>query len=584
MRSYVYISYRREDREYVDHLAAHLRAAGVEAWYDEEPPGVAHFAAVVRPKIAECAAFLTVAPFGAIGMGWVNREADLAESLGKPLFLLLLSDEMALFRARHDIEQVLPDQMPGARFVGLLRSATGGREEPALETVAAERWIDEEVAVAQGEDEWADLGAPPPLGVSEAVGSAPPQPPFEPYGQPPPMPRSEPYGQPPPMPRSEPSGQSPPAAQPPLRLPPAPPMPPVPGPPSAPPMPPVPGPPSAPPMPPAAPPPGAGAGPVSAGYPPMAASPPSGAPPGPVPSPREAEAGRPERLAFTAAYPSAVTAAEWHPLLVLLHAEGTQSQVEAVLRQWTPRLGGTPATSMATASTGIARGTNITLVPSADGVVFNPERVDVAWQDDVQEVPFRLQVRPGAAPGVIPGRIDVFVGTLPAAIVSIGLGVSDDPTMDRPQQTVSSARMFERVFASYSRHDQDVVLACSSLYQAMGVTVLFDQADLRSGDDWRSKLHGMIADSDVFQLYWSTASSASSAVGNEWRYALGMHAKGPRFIRPVYWESPMPTPPAELAHVHFSRIDLASIGHLPSHATSRDARRPWYSRLFRRRE
>jgi hypothetical protein len=245
-------------------------------------------------------------------------------------------------------------------------------------------------------------------------------------------------------------------------------------------------------------------------------------------------------------------------------------------------LGGSAVTSMATASTGVSRGTTVTLVPSADGVVFNPERVDVAWQEDVQEVPFRLQVQPGTAPGVIPGRVDVFVGTLPVAIVSIGLDVSAGSTEDRPQQTVSSARMFERVFASYSRQDQEVVLACTSLYQAMGVTVLVDQADLQSGDDWRSKLHRLIDEADVFQLYWSTNSSSSSAVGNEWHYALGMHAKGPRFIRPVYWESPMPTPPAELAHVHFSRIDLGAIRHVPSHGRD-EPRRPWYARLFKRR-
>jgi hypothetical protein len=295
----------------------------------------------------------------------------------------------------------------------------------------------------------------------------------------------------------------------------------------------------------------------------------------------QAASPRRERLAFTAAYPSTVTVAEWHPLLVLLHAEGTQNQVEAVLKQWAPRLGGSPVTSMATASTGIARGTTITLVPSADGVVFNPERVDVAWQEDVQEVPFRLQVQPGAA-GVIPGRIDVLVGTLPVAIVSIGLEVGDGSTPDRPQQTINSARMFERVFASYSRRDQDVVLACTSLYQAMGVTVLVDQADLQSGDDWRSKLHRLIDEADIFQLYWSTNASSSSEVGNEWHYALAMHAKGPRFIRPVYWESPMPTPPAELSHVHFSHIDLGAIGHRPGHATNQP-RGSWLSRLFKRR-
>jgi hypothetical protein len=286
-----------------------------------------------------------------------------------------------------------------------------------------------------------------------------------------------------------------------------------------------------------------------------------------------------EKLAFTAAYPSSVAAGAWHDLLVLLHGSGRQREVSAVLENWKPRLGGQPSTSMATSATGIERGTTLTLVPSADGVRFNPERIDVAWREDVQEVPFRLEVPAGTAAGLIAGRVDVLVGTLPVATVSFGLDVAAAP-VDRPQQTVSRAEVFERVFASYSRRDQEVVRACIALYEAMGVTVLVDQADLKSGDDWRDKLHKLITDADIFQLYWSSASSASTEVGSEWHFALDLNqSKGSRFIRPVYWESPMPAPPPELAHVHFSRIDIEKIGNMPA---GESRRRPWYTRLWGR--
>jgi hypothetical protein len=314
----------------------------------------------------------------------------------------------------------------------------------------------------------------------------------------------------------------------------------------------------------------------TASPPPMPASPapmPVGRAPSPIPAARR-RAGVPlprgnprpatrDRLAFTAAYPPSVTVGDWYALLVLLHGESMGRQVSAVLKQWAPKLGADAATSTTSASGSIARGTTLTLVPSANGVAFNPARVDVAWQEDVQEVPFRLQVQPGERHGAVAGQIEAFVGPLLVAIIPFGLRIAENASQKgRLRDSVSRARVFDTVFASYSRRDQDVVRACTDLYRAMGVTVLVDQADLRAGDQWKRALHGMIKKADVFQLYWSTASSASTEVNTEWRYALGL-AKGTRFIRPVYWQTPMPPPPAELEHVHFSRIDLDTIKQLP---------------------
>src|SRR4029453_9438566 len=97
-------------------------------------------------------------------------------------------------------------------------------------------------------------------------------------------------------------------------------------------------------------------------------------------------------LAFTAAYPPSVAVGDWYSLLVLLHGEAMGRQVSALLKQWAPKLGGDAATSTTTASGAITRGTTLTLVPSADGVAFNPASVEVTWQEDVQEVPFRFRV------------------------------------------------------------------------------------------------------------------------------------------------------------------------------------------------
>jgi hypothetical protein len=88
------------------------------------------------------------------------------------------------------------------------------------------------------------------------------------------------------------------------------------------------------------------------------------------------------------------------------------------------------------------------------------------------------------------------------------------------------------------------------------MSVLRDIDTLRSGERWQERLYGMIDDADIFQLYWSPAASASPFVEREWRHALGLAR--PAFIRPVYWQDPMPSPPDELGDLHFARLSLAA--------------------------
>jgi len=65
-------------------------------------------------------------------------------------------------------------------------------------------------------------------------------------------------------------------------------------------------------------------------------------------------------------------------------------------------------------------------------------------------------------------------------------------------------------------------------------------------------------DEDVFQLFWSWNAMRSAYVRSEWEYALTLNK--PYFIRPLYWEEPMPRsepenlPPEALARINFTRI------------------------------
>jgi hypothetical protein len=51
-------------------------------------------------------------------------------------------------------------------------------------------------------------------------------------------------------------------------------------------------------------------------------------------------------------------------------------------------------------------------------------------------------------------------------------------------------------------------------------------------------------------------SAASNFVKHEWQFALGLNRH--LFVRPIYWQEPMPPPPDELNQFHFHRFEIAS--------------------------
>lgn len=557
----VFISYSPTDRAYVDRLAAFLAGYGVPAWYDTEVATAERFEAVVRPQIDECAAVLVVMTPAAAESSRVRDEIDYARQRGKEIVPLLL-DGLPLFGLSYlTSEDVRGGVMPGARFLDRLRTLTGESTEPptlgglpaAGPDGAAAPWdyyIEAELDLSR---------SPEP--------AAPPPPP--PAPAPPPPPAAAPPPSPAPRP-ARPAGPPPAPAGPP----PAPAGPGVPG----------------------------GPPPASGGAPPPP-SPPYGAPPAPSPEPWPAQAAPPppygapatpggpmpdlgsvpqprgrrdgakarpaaqpapdNRLEFAAAYRQIIEQERRYPFLFFVHRPDARELVRAMIDRRAPQLGGAPSVSHGQAAQAIESGTVLTIVPNVLGATFEPSQIDVVVDDSVRELTFQMAVDPATPPGPLDGYIDIFVGPLIIGQVPVGFQVQPPSPVAVPKQsdatqflTVANASVFDKIFVSYSRRDSSVVDLCVATYQGLGVRVLVDRLDLRSGDDWRATLEAMIQESDIFQLYWSSAAAASQEVHHEWRLALALSKSRDRFIRPLYWEAPMPQPPEALGHLHFSRLDL----------------------------
>ena len=221
----------------------------------------------------------------------------------------------------------------------------------------------------------------------------------------------------------------------------------------------------------------------------------------------------------------------------------------------------------------ISRASDLTLVPEMDGVEFNPPRRVFRWLEDIHKEEFRLRAGSRLDGQVAYGRLTVFRGLLILAdvnlMIKIHRGAAPPPgTTIRDLEDASVASTLEpahgspyrNVFLSYSHRDTEIVEQVERL-ASLGDVYLRDRTTLRSGQEWSEELLKLIDNAHMFQLFWSSNSMRSEYVRQEWEHAVALDR--PNFIRPIYWEQPMPRsdnpllPPSSLRRLHFHLLVLS---------------------------
>jgi serine/threonine protein kinase len=205
-------------------------------------------------------------------------------------------------------------------------------------------------------------------------------------------------------------------------------------------------------------------------------------------------------------------------------------------------------------------------VPFVEGCEFNPPSQSFFWLKRVHKVEFELVARSALDGRLARGRLSVFLGALLLADVPLALRIdSRASATTKAQPTVAaSAQPYRKIFASYSHKDRLIVEQIEHHIKTLGDKYLRDVTELRAGQDWQHWMKEAIEQADVFQLFWSHNAMRSAYVQQEWEYALALAR--PDFIRPTYWETPLPEspaenlPPAELRRLHFQHLqpDIAT--------------------------
>lgn len=216
----------------------------------------------------------------------------------------------------------------------------------------------------------------------------------------------------------------------------------------------------------------------------------------------------------------------------------------------------------------IRKGTQISIYPELNGFRFNPPFCNVLLLENMHCIEFRMQALPEASSIMnmpIEGRVAFYVGPILIGETRLFAIVSDKASHPHcyPANSLSNNSFWEEtytspyrsIFVSYSHEDSHIVDQLELAYHALGDDYLRDISVLRSGEQWNAALLSKIDSANIFQLCWSQSAKQSPYVEEEWRHALSLQRQN--FIRPIYWQLPMPIPPEELGNIHFAYIRIS---------------------------
>jgi hypothetical protein len=249
---------------------------------------------------------------------------------------------------------------------------------------------------------------------------------------------------------------------------------------------------------------------------------------------------------FSAYYPKELEPGDWRPFYVYMFRQFAAREITEDVQQQIGEIRQDEQIGQQSVTEGAA----VTATPYAEGVDFNPPSMTIGLLENWHRFDFRAQAKHDwldrASNGLVTFSVGgIIVGDLP---ISMFVGQSDSSAI----AARATRRLYDSIFASYSREDSPVVERVEAACRALGLDYLRDVISLRSGQDWNDQLFELIEQADIFQLFWSPSAAASPYVEREWRHALQLHSDRRNFIRPVYWTEPMPPVPAELSQLHFA--------------------------------
>lgn len=255
---------------------------------------------------------------------------------------------------------------------------------------------------------------------------------------------------------------------------------------------------------------------------------------------------------FAAYYPREMQPQVWLPLTAYVYRA---SAADTVAKDAEKQLGGLISVMRRVAQVArraIPTGTLITATPYLPGFQFNPPQIAVGFFEEWHRFDFKMRSVDAPSYQSANGLLTFTVDGIIVADVPLSVFVTPDESVANAPNVLTTQKLYDSIFCSYSHTDTVIIERVERVYRALGLDFLRDVHTLRSGQHWSDEIYAMIDKANIFQLFWSHTAAQSQYVEKEWRYALKLNRDEVNFIRPVYWQAPMPDVPSDLGHIHFA--------------------------------
>ncbi len=256
-------------------------------------------------------------------------------------------------------------------------------------------------------------------------------------------------------------------------------------------------------------------------------------------------------LRFSAYHPGGIMTESWQPFNVYVYKSYAEGLVSKDARSGHNGLQAVYAQSAQPGWPGASGGVQVTVSPHLPGFTFNPAAASVLLYEDWHRFEFRVLASDIMARRTYSGSVTVAFDGIIVGDIPVTLAVGDRPGAEMTFSDVASP--YRRIYCSYSQEDSAIARRIEKLASTLGSDYLQELIELRSGLRWTDELKGMLERADIFQLFWSRNAASGLFVAQEWRQALRMPHKK-MFMRPIYWENPLPALPPELAHMTFLHV------------------------------
>jgi hypothetical protein len=273
-------------------------------------------------------------------------------------------------------------------------------------------------------------------------------------------------------------------------------------------------------------------------------------------------------VSFRAYYPRQVAAKTEYGFYIYAHLP--DALIETDIQAFSAELGGrVPKAVVAEKNATLQEGALLTVMIHSDKLKFNQMGAMQVWKAPFVRFDFKFTADESLIDEIVEGRVAILLGMIEIASIDFKISIGaasplvatntlpEDPRLSLPAS--DTVPPYQKIFISYSRKDTIVAEQYRAAQTMLGNTIFMDVHTIRAGEDWNDALKRFIAEADVFQLFWSEHSAASENVRFEWEYALKQRCPDTlcrQFIRPTYWQKPMPPVPTELNHLHFAHVEV----------------------------